>query len=193
MACRLNLLFATAPQQFMERTVLFTDELTSPGAVALMRDRIAHHFDLQPANNRATAQVLAGQHLYRDTPLAGYFLPPRGSTVIPKDDSPYRFVFLPEFTCCRLMVRPEGDDWLRLELEQGLMSPVPPIEAELGSRYIDSFSYWDYTSGHLVGKIRATAVLLKEQGLPWTILMQQIVGTPGFEQARMLTTRALRY
>jgi hypothetical protein len=40
---------------------------------------------------------------------------------------------------------------------------------------MDSFAYWDYTRGELVGRIRATAVIVKEEGEPWTVMMQQIV------------------
>jgi hypothetical protein len=61
------------------------------------------------------------------------------------------------------------------------------------SPYLDSFAYWDHTSGNLVGRIRATALLVKGSGQPWTIFMQQIVGTPGFELVRRLEVHPLRY
>ncbi|MBV9154973.1 MAG: hypothetical protein JO097_01835 [Acidobacteriaceae bacterium] len=193
MASRLNLLFETAPKQFLEKTVLFTDELTSPESTALMRNRIAHCIDLQPLKGRATAQVLSGVHLYSDTPLTSYFTPPGGSALIPKDDPPYRFVFFPEFSRSRLLVRREGDGWLRLQCEEGLAGSMPAPESQPDSPYLDSFAYWDYTTGHLVGRVRATAVLVKEPNQPWTIFMQQIVGTPGFEVVRSLFSRSLRY
>jgi hypothetical protein len=181
MASRLNLLFHAAPKQFLERTVLFTHELTAP------RNRITHHVDIQPLEKRAIARMLEGLHLYTDTPLASYFVPPGEPVLIPKVNPPYRFVFMPEFTCCRLLIRPEGPDWLRVECETGLIGPMPPAET------LDSFAYWDYTSGDLVGAIRATAVLVKEPNAPWTMFMQQIVGTPGHEVVRQLFSRPLRY
>jgi hypothetical protein len=193
MASRLNLLFQTSPRQFLERTVLFTDELSSPDSVSKMRNRIAHHLDIQPMNDRATARVLSGLHQYSDMPLTSYFAPPGVSILIPKDNPPYRFVFFPEFNSCRILLRSEGEDWLRVECEQNVGGRLPAPEAASGSRYLDSFAYWDHTSGDLVGKIRATAVLVKEQGEPWTIFMQQIVGTPGFEVVRRLEMRRLRY
>lgn len=193
MASRLNLLFQTAPRQFLERTVLFTDELSSPASLSLTRNRIGHHLDIQPLNDRATTRVLSGLHQYSDAPLTSYFVPPGVSIPIPKDDPPYRFVFFPEFNSCRVLLRAEGEEWLRVECEQNVSGRVPAPEMAPGSPYLDSFAYWDHTAGDLVGRIRATAVLVKEQGQPWTILMQQIVGTPGLEVVRRLEMRALRY
>lgn len=193
MASRLNLLFQTAPRQFLERTVLFTDELSSPASLSLMRNKIAHHLDIQPMNDRATARVLSGLHQYADTPLTCYFALPSVSILVPKDNPPYRFVFFPEFNNCRLLLRAEGEQWLRVECEQNVGGRLPAPESTPDSPYLDSFAYWDHTGGNLVGRIRATAVLVKEQDQPWTILMQQIVGTPGFELVRRLETRALRY
>ncbi len=192
-ASRLNLLFHSAPKQFLQKTVLFTDELATPESLALTRNRLAHHIDIQPLSERATARVLSGLHLYSDTPLTSYFVPPGGSAMIPKKDPQYRFVFLPEFSGCRLLLRPDGEDWLRIEYEAGLSGALPRPESQRGSRYLDSFSYWDYTTGHLVGRIRATTVLVKEQDQPWTAYMQQIVGTAGHEVVRSLFSRALRY
>jgi hypothetical protein len=192
MSSRLNLLFQTAPRQFLEKTVLFTDELTSPEATALMRNRLVHHLDLQPITTRATARVLSSLHLYSDMPLTSYFVPPSGSTLFPKYDPPYRFVFFPEFTGCRLLLRSEGD-WLRVDCEEHLAGSLPPAESEPDSPFMDSFAYWDYTHGNLVGHIRATAIIVKEEGEPWTVMMQQIVGTEGFEVVRSLFTRPLKY
>jgi len=120
-------------------------------------------------------------------------VPPSSFALVPKQDPPCRYVFLPEFVGCRLLVRAGESDWLHLECETGLAGSVPAAEAQLASRYVDSFAYWDYTRGHLVGRIRATAVLVKEPGEPWTVYMQQIVGTPGFEVVRELHWRKLRY
>ena len=189
MASRLNLRFQTAPRQFLEKTVLFSDELTSPEATALMRHRIAHHIDIQPLKERSTARVLSSLHLYADTPLTAYFVPPSGSTIIAREEPPYRFVFFPEFNGARLLVRTEGENWLRLDCEQNLGGRVPEPE----SPYCDSFAYWDHTGGDLVGRIRATLVLVKETGHPWSAIMQQIVGTPGFEVVRRVFARRLRY
>jgi hypothetical protein len=91
------------------------------------------------------------------------------------------------------LVRCEEADWLRIECEQGLAGSLPPAETQKGSLHVDSFAYWDYTHGHLVGRIRATTVLVKERGEPWTVYMQQIVGTPGYEVVRELHWRALHY
>jgi hypothetical protein len=193
MASRLNLLFQNAPKQFLERTVLFTDELTSPESTALMRHKQMHHVDLQPLQTRSSARVLPNINAYADMPLTSYFVPAAGYALIPKEEPPARFIFLPEFVGCRLLVRPEETTLLRIECEQGLNGSLPPIESQKDSHYVDSFAYWDYTRGHLVGRIRATAVLVKEPGEPWTVYMQQIVGTPGFEIVRSLFSRPLRY
>jgi hypothetical protein len=158
-----------------------------------MRNKIAHHLDIQPLNDRATTRVLSGLHQYSDTPLTSYFAFPGVSILIPKQNPPHRFVFFPEFNNSRLLLRAEGNDWLRVECEQNVGGRQPAPEAAPNSPYLDSFAYWDHTSGDLVGRIRATAVLIKEQDQPWTILMQQIVGTPGFEVVRRLEMRALRY
>ena len=189
MASRLNLRFWSAPRQFLERTVLFTDELSSPSSLSLTRDKIAHHLDLQPLGERATARILTGLHEYSDAPLTSYFVRPGVPILIPKADPPYRFVFFPEFNDCRILLRAEGENMLRVDCEQNLTGRVPPPE----SPYLDSFAYWDHTSGNLVGRIRATAVLVNEAGQPWSIFMQQIVGTPGFEVVRRLEARPLRY
>jgi hypothetical protein len=92
-----------------------------------------------------------------------------------------------------LLVRPEEAAWLRIDCEQGLGGAMPAAESQKGSVFVDSFAYWDYTHGHLVGRIRATVVLVKERGEPWTVYMQQIVGTAGFEVVRALYSRTLRY
>jgi hypothetical protein len=193
MASRLNHLFQTAPKQFLEKTVLFTGELATSESLALTRNRIAHHIDLEPLDQRVNARVLTGLHLYSDTPLTSYFVPPGNSILIPRRDPPYRFVFFPEFSRCRLLLRAEGEDWLRVQLEEGLASAVPAAESQKNSPYLDSFAYWDYTTGDLVGTIRATAVLAKERDQPWTIYMQQIVGSLGHEVVRCLFSRPLRY
>jgi hypothetical protein len=193
MASRLNLLFQSAPRQFLERIVLFTDELSSPASLSLTRNRIAHHLDIQPVSERASARILSGLHEYSDAPLTTYFVRPGVSIPIPKESPPYRFVFFPEFNSCRILLRPEGETLLRVECEENLAGRMPSPESAPGSPYLDSFAYWDHTTGDLVGRIRATAVLVKESDRPWTIFMQQIVGTPGFEVVRRLETRALRY
>jgi hypothetical protein len=193
MASRLNLLFQSAPKQFLERTVLFTDNLTSPESMALLRHKQVHCIDLEPLQTRSAARILPNVNAYNDLPMKSYFVPPAGYALIPKEDPPCRFVFFPEFVGCRMLLQPEEANWLRLECEQGLAGTLPPAEAQKDSRYVDSFAYWDYTRGHLVGRIRATAVLVKESGEPWTVYMQQIVGTPGHEVVRELHWRRLRY
>ena len=193
MASRLNLLFQAAPRQYLERTVLFTHELTTPDALARMRHRLTHHIDLQPVGIRSSAQVLAGLHLYSDAPLTSYFVVPGTSIFIPRQDSPFRFVFLPEFSRCRLLVRAEGDSWLKLQLEEGLAGRMPPAEAQPNSPYLDSFAYWDYATAHGGSRTGATAVLVKEPNQPWTVFMQQITGSGGQEVVGNLFSRPLRY
>jgi hypothetical protein len=187
MAGRLNLLFQTAPRQFMERTVLFVDSLTSDESMAQTRDRISQFIDLEAREVHARARILRGMHEYQDTPLVSYFLRPRMSLLIPREDPPHKFVFLPEFSRCRLLVSANGPDWLKLELEDNLAGRVPRPD----SKYLDSFAYWDHTYGDLVGVIRGTAILVKQPGEPWTVIMQQIVGTAGHEVVRQLFTHAL--
>jgi hypothetical protein len=191
MASRLNLLFSTAPRQFLERTVLFSDELITPESSASIQNRDVLHVDLQPLGTRATARILPGLHLYQDTPLTSYLLHPLAPTLIPKEDTPFRFVFLPEFSASRLLVSAAGEKWLQLHFERGLSGRMPAPEKQADSKYLDSFAYWDYTGGNLVGNIRATAVLAKQPGGPWTAYMQQIVGVPGHEQVRMLFSKQL--
>jgi hypothetical protein len=193
MSSRLNLLFQSAPRQFLERTVLFSHALTSPESIALMRNKLVHHVDIEPIMTRSSARVLPNINAYTDTPLLSYFVPPGSFALIPREDPPQRFVFLPEFVGCRLLVRHEESEWLRLECEAGLAGTMPAPESHKNSPYVDSFAYWDHTRGHLVGRIRATTVLVKDPGQPWTVYMQQIVGSPGFEVVRELFSRKLRY
>jgi hypothetical protein len=137
MASRLNLLFQIAPRQFLERTVLFSDGLTSPESSVLLRHRIAHHIDLEPVQTRCSARVLPNINSYADAPLASYFVPPAGSVLIPREDPPCRFVFFPEFVGCRLLVRPEEAAWLRIDCEQGLGGAMPAAESQKGSVFVD--------------------------------------------------------
>lgn len=155
-----------------------------------MRNRLSHHLDIQPIQKRSTVRVLGGAHEYTDTPLITYFVAPGGFALIQREDPPHRFAFVPEFVGCRILVRPEGNDWLRVECEENLVGSVPPARYP----YSDSFAYWDQTkSEELVGRIRATAVLVKETDRPWTVLMQQIVGPAGNEVVRQVFGKVLRY
>lgn len=164
------------------------DGLSTLEAAAQMRHKVAHFIDFERSGPHARARIFPAQHLYQDAPLPGYFLSPNEPILIPRDNPPHRFVFLPDFSRCRLLVSASGKDYLRLHLEQNLPGPVPPADPAL---YLDSFAYWDYTTGHLVGVIRGTAVLIKESDKPWTVVMQQIVGTAGHELVRQTFTRAL--
>ena len=194
MGSRLNQLFQTAPKQFLERTVLLTDEFGSPESTALLRHKQVHCIDIVPLDDRrASGRILPSVNAYADMPLLSYFVAPATFALIPKEDPPCRFVFLPEFVESRLLLRAEGSDWLRLECERGLAGAMPAPESQPNSQYLDSFAYWDYTRGHLVGRIRATAVLVKEPDESWTMYMQQIVGTPGYEVVRQLFWRRLHY
>jgi hypothetical protein len=188
MASRLNHLFQTAPLQFLQRTVLFTDGLTSADSTQQMRHKIAHCIDLDPTGQhlQSRAKVLSSQHLYEDMPLIGYFVPPGGVALIPREDPPHRFVFLPEFTRCRLLITAHGECSLQLQLEENLAGVVP------NSTCLDAIGYWDFTTGHLLGVIRATAILVKDPGQPWTFIMQQIVGTQGRELVRQSFSRPLQ-
>lgn len=193
MASRLNQLFQLAPHSYLERTVLLTDGLTSPESAALTTSRLVHNIDIDPVNVRSQARVLGGLHLYSDMHMVSYFVPLTGSTLVPKNDPPHRLVFLPEFTNCRLVVRTDGENWLRLSLDTGLTAMLPPPETEPSSPYCDSFNYWETVTPDLVGRIRATAVLTKEKDKPWRFLMQQIVGPTGGEVVRKTFARDLRY
>jgi hypothetical protein len=187
MAFRLNHLFQTAPRNVLARTVIFVDELNG----AQMRNKLTHFIDLEPTGKHARARVLAGLHQYQqDAPLQSYFVAPGTTTLIPREDPPYRFVFLPDFTNCRLLIAADGDDgqYLRLYLEENLVGRVPPP----GEKFLDSFAYWDHTTGLLVGVVRGTAVLYKQPGEPWTITMQQIIGITGDELVRQVFTQQLK-
>jgi hypothetical protein len=189
MAFSLNHLFQSAPYEFLQRNVLFMDALST----AQMRNKIAHCIDLEGSGRHARARVLAGLHLYhQDAPLVSYFVAPGTVAQIPREDPPYRFVFFPDFTRCRLLVSADGPSFLRLEVEENLAGSVPPAEANPGSKFLDSFAYWDYASGHLIGVIRGTALLFKQPGEPWTMALQQIVGNPGHELVRQCVMRPLK-
>jgi hypothetical protein len=185
MAFRLNHLFQTAPLNVLARTVIFVDRLHG----AHMRNKLTHFIDLEPTGKHARARVLAGMHEYQqDAPLQSYFVAPGTTTLVPREDPPYRFIFLPEFTNCRLLVSAHGDhgQYLRLQLEENMVGSVPaPGEG------FNSFAYWDHTTGLLVGVVRGTAVVYKQPGEPWTITMQQIIGIPGDELVRQVFTHQL--
>jgi hypothetical protein len=88
-----------------------------------------------------------------------------------------------------LLISADGDNTLKLRIEENLSGKVPPPDP---ARYLDSFAYWDHTEGDLVGVIRGTALIYKAAGEPWKITMQQIVGTAGHELVRRTTTRPLK-
>ena len=157
-----------------------------------MRNKLTHFIDFEPVQLSASARVLSGLHEYQDAPLASYFVPPAGTLLLPKDNSPHRFVFLPEFSAARLLVGTDGG-LLKLSVEQNLSGVMPAPEKHPDSRYVDSFAYWDHIGNDLVGRVRATAVLIKCPGEPWTIYMQLIIGIPGHEQVRRLFHRPLYY
>ena len=192
MASRLNQLFQIAPQAYLERTVLFTNDLSSDESRATMANRLIHHIDIDPVNTRSRARVLASIHQYSDQPMLSYVVPLEGVALVPKNDPPQMLVFLPEFTCCRLLVQ-DDQGWLRLSLDRDLNSMLPPPEAEPDSLYCDSINYWEFVADDLVGNIRGTAVLFKEPDQPWRFVMQQIVGAAGAEVVRRTFSRTLRY
>jgi hypothetical protein len=189
---RLNQLFQADPEAFLRRTVLFSDKLRSPESLVMTQNRIAHYIDIEPLGIRTTLRVLSSLQAYADMPLIGYFARPQHPVLLPKADSSSRFVFLPEFVSCRVLLRRDGS-LLRIEVEQDLMSRFPGPETLPDSPYLDSFAYWDYTTGHLVGRIRATAVLVKHPDRPWTAYMQQIVGVEGHEVVRSVFSKEFCY
>lgn len=193
MASRLNQLFQVSPKAYLERTVLFTNDLASPESEVLTSNQLVHNVDIEPVSTRSRVRVLRALHEYSDMPMVSYLVPTSGSVFVPLRNPPHRLVFLPEFTCSRLLVRKNGDEWLELSCEQGLLGTMPSPERTPGSPFLDSFSYWEHATGNLVGHIRATAVLVKEGTEPWTVIMQQIVGSAGHELVRKTFSRALRY
>ena len=109
--------------------------------------------------------------------------------LIPRENPPLRFVFMPEFSGCRLLVSSDGTGSLRLQIEQNLFGVIPAPDPAI---YADSFAYWDHTGGQLVGVVRATAILVWQPEELWTIYMQQIVGTAGHELVRQTFSRRLK-
>ena len=195
MASRLNQLFQVAPQSYLERTVLFSHDLASFESRSMMANKLLHHVDIDPVNTRSRARLLPDLHQYfknSDVPMVSYVVPFKSIALIPKTNSPHRLVFMPEFTCCRLLVE-DDKEWLRLSLDTELTSLLPAPESEEGSRYCDSINYWEYVTDDLVGNVRGTAVLYREEDKPWRFIMQQIVGAAGAEVVRNVFTRDLRY
>ena len=192
MASRLNHLFQIAPQSYLERTVLFSNDFLSPESYQIMEGRTVHSVDIEPVTTRTRLRVLPSFHQYADQPMFSYVIPLEGVTMVPKDDPPQRLVFIPEFTCGRLLVQ-DDQALLRFSVERDLLKMLPPPEQEPGSRFCDSINYWEFWTKDLVGNIRATALLYKELNKSWRFMMQQIVGPPGAEVVCKLITRDLRY
>lgn len=195
MASRLNQLFLIAPESYLQRTVLFSHDLGTPESFGKMANKLLHHVDIDPLNIRSRARLLNSIHEYfqhSDVPMISYVVPLEGIALVPKEPSPHPLVFLPEFTCCRLLVQDDGD-WLRLSLNREMIQMETPPETEPGSRFCDSINYWEFVEDDLVGIIRGTAVLFKEPQQPWRFAMQQIVGPPGAEVVRKVFARDLRY
>ena len=193
MASRLNHLFQIAPESYLQRTVLFSNELLSPESYQIMEGRTVHSVDIEQVNTRNTRlRLLSSFHQYADQPMFSYVVPVEGIVMAPKNDPPQRLVFIPEFTCCRLLVQ-DDQALLRFSVDRDLVKMTTPPEQELDSRFCDSINYWEFWTNDLVGNIRATAILYKELDKPWRFMMQQIVGPPGAEVVRKLFTRDLRY
>ena len=170
----------------MERTVIFVNQLDSPK----MRGKITHYIDLEPTGRHVQARALEGIHQYKaDAPLVSYFVPGAQVALVKKDNPPHRFVFLPEFTNCRLTITADGTEYLRLQIEQGIHGAVPPPESHPNRQVLDCFSYWDYTKNDAIGVVRGTAVLFQQPGERWHVVMQQIVGIPGNELVRQIFMR----
>jgi hypothetical protein len=194
-ANRLNQLFQINPQTYLERTVLFSNGLLSPESQAIMANRLFHHVDIEPLNIRSRARLLPNLHQYfqlGDVPMVSYVVPTEGVALISKNDGQNDLVFIPEFTCCRLLVE-DDEGLLRLSVDRGLVAMSTPPEQEPDSRYCDSINYWEYVTDDLVGVIRGTAILFKSPDQPWRFAMQQIVGATGHEVVRTVFSRDLRY
>ncbi len=195
MANRLNQLFQINPETYLERTVLFSNGLLSPDSQAIMANRLFHHVDIEPVNTRSRARLLPNLHQYfqlGDVPMVSYVVPTEGVALISKNDAQNDLVFIPEFTCCRLLVE-DDEGLLRLSVDRGLVAMSTPPEQERDSRYCDSINYWEYATDDLVGVIRGTAILFKLPDQPWRFAMQQIVGATGHEVVRTVFSRDLRY
>jgi hypothetical protein len=195
MASRLNQLFQIAPDSFLERTVLFSHELASFESRSLMANKLVHHVDIDPIGTRSRVRLFPAIHQYfqhADVPMLSYVIPMEGFALVPKHEPPQKLVFLPEFTCCRLLVQ-DDEGLLRFSLDHDLKSILPPPEDEPDSRFCDSINYWEFVTSDLVGVIRGTAILFKELEQPWRFVMQQIVGPPGAEVIRQVFSRDLRY
>jgi hypothetical protein len=194
-ANRLNQLFQINPQTYLERTVLFSNGLLSPESQAIMANRLFHHVDIEPLNTRSRVRLLPNLHQYfqlSDAPMVSYVVPAEGVALISKSDAQNDLVFIPEFTCCRLLVQ-DDEGLLRLSVDRGLVAMSTPPEQEPDSRYCDSINYWEYVTDDLVGVIRGTAILFKSPDQPWRFAMQQIVGATGHEVVRTVFSRDLRY
>jgi hypothetical protein len=194
-ASRLNQLFQIAPESYLQRTVLFSNELGSFESRALMANKLFHHVDIDPVNIRSRARLFPSIHQYfqnGDVPMLSYVVPGEGIAFVPKNDAPHNLVFLPEFTGCRLLIQ-DDNDLLRVSVERDLTCMLPPPETEAKSIFCDSINYWEFITDDLVGNVRGTAVIFKESGRPWRFAMQQIVGSAGGEVVRKVFSRDLRY
>ncbi len=195
MATRLNQLFLISPESFLNRTVLFSNDLATPESFRLMANKLLHHVDIEPVTNRSRVRLLTGINEYSqhsDVPMLSYVVPMEGVALVPKEGSPHTLVFIPEFTCCRLLVQ-DDEQWLRFSLNRDMFRIETPPETEQGSRYCDSINYWEFVERGLVGNIRGTAILFKQPEKPWRFAMQQIVGPAGAEVVRKVFARDLRY
>ncbi len=194
MASRLNQLFQINPASYLERTVLLSNDLLSPESQDIMANRLIHHVDIEPVNTRSRARLLPNLHQYfqlSDVPMVSYVVPIEGTAQISKTDPQNDLVFIPEFTCCRLLVQ-DDEGLLRLSVDRGLLSMSPPPEQE-HSKYCDSINYFEYLTDDLVGSIRGTAVLFKQPDTRWRFAMQLIVGSAGHEVVHTVFSRDLRY
>ena len=195
MSTRVNQLFLISPESYLHRTVLFSNDLATPESAALMANKLLHHVDIEPVTNRSRVRLFPSIHEYArhsDVPMISYVVPLEGVALVPKEGSPHTLVFIPEFTCSRLLVH-DDEQWLRLSLNRDLIRMQTPPETEPGSRYCDSVNYWEFVEKGLVGNIRGTAVLFKQPAKPWRFAMQQIVGPAGAEVVRKVFARDLRY
>lgn len=192
MSERLNLLFRAAPLAFMERVVFVTDSVGEGDGARQLWAKSINFFDLAPDGPKAQLRVIDGLHLYADTPLTGYFLPPGGAVTLPTTDTAHAFCFLRSFVNVTLYVVREGESLIRVFNEQQIEDgPVSAMVAAAGEE-LDRVHWKQCVNAQVLSPIQASALLWKPVGEPWTIITQQIVGVKGREFVYRATRRPLK-
>ena len=192
MSERLNLLFRNAPQAFLNRVVLLTESVNEGDAARQLWAKSVNFFDFVPDGPKAQLRVLEGLHLYADTPITGYFLGRGGAVTLPTTDTAHVFCFLRSFLNVTLYVVREGESLIRVfneeQMEDGPVSAMVAASGEL----LDRVHWKECVDQSVLSPIRASAVLWKPLGEPWTVITQQIVGVTGREFVYRTTARVLK-